>query len=262
MKKPAKQKPFATERELCARFLSAVGDAWVAYPESNSWDILLVRKSDGFQIGIQAKLKLNVHVIAQTIEDSGGWSAERHGPDCRAVLVPEEDAGGFDTIANYIGFTIIRVLSPADRAYRRDVFQPALPKPDHLDYGSGQRWHEWAPVKRHKLLEYVPDVAAGASAPLQLTKWKIAAMKIAITLERRGYVTRSDFKHHNIDHRRWLAAGFDWLRLEDGKYVRGGRTPDFKQQHPRVYGEIAADFDKWVTPGNGTARGPMFEGKS
>jgi hypothetical protein len=74
---------------------------------SAGWDILLVRKADGLQIGIQAKLRCNVDVINQTLEEYGTWSADKAGPDCRAILVPYSEARGFDRIAHYIGFTII-----------------------------------------------------------------------------------------------------------------------------------------------------------
>ena len=94
------------------------------------------------------------------------------------------------------------------------------------------------------LPEYVPDVSAGASAPVQLTDWKIRAIKIAVLLEKRGFVTRSDFKGIGIDHRRWLAPN-DWLKIENGRYI-AGRLPDFKAQHPKNYAEIVADFDKWA----------------
>lgn len=240
-------KSFATEADLCRCFLAATGPDWTPYAETCNWDILLVRKVDGFQIGIQAKLKLNTHVIAQTIEDGRCYSAERAGPDCRAVLVPDEETGHFDLIAGYIGFTIIRVSSPdrdVVRFGRVSPFRPYLPKSD--GHGRGVEWFECAPAKRHALPEYVPDVTAGSSAPLQLTAWKISAIKIAVTLDQRGYLTRADFKHHGIDYRRFIAREYGWLIVEDGRYLRGDRFPDFKAQHPRVYGEIVADSAKWM----------------
>lgn len=239
-------KPFTTEVELCSKFLSAIGPDWTAYAETEGWDILLVRNEDGFQIGIEAKLKLNAHVIAQALEDGYSYSAERPQPDCRAVLVPYDEAGPFDTIAAYIGFTIIRVSVLKEgvaRYVKGDVFHPRLPK---LKDGWGDKnWYENAPAKRHKLPSYVPDVAAGASAPTRLTDWKISAIKIAVTLERLGYLTRADFKHHQIDYRRFIAKEYGWLIAENGRYLRGPRFPDFKAQHPKVYGEITADYDKW-----------------
>lgn len=244
MPKTAKPKPFATEAALCARFLAAVPPEWTAYAETAGWDILLVRNADGFQIGIQAKLKLNAHVVAQTIEEGHSHSAESAGPDCRAVLVPEDDAGPFDVIAGYVGFTIVRVRAPGGIAARA-AFRPPLPSARDM---WGERWFECAPAKRHVLPEYVPDVVAGSSAPVQLTKWKISAIKIAVTLERRGFLTRADFKHHGIDYRRFIARDFGWLTVQDGHYVRGPSFPDFKRQHPRAYGEIAADHIKWMLP--------------
>jgi hypothetical protein len=237
-------KPFATEADLCAAFLAAIGADWTAYAETAGWDVLLSRKSDGFQIGIEAKLRLNANVISQAIEEYGAWSAENAGPDCRAVLVPAGDAGGFSRIAAYIGLTIIRVTPQQSTRRYGYRFDPALPVHGQ-DYAC-QHWHEWVPAKRHKLPEYVPDVAAGASAPLQLTTWKIAALKIVATIEQRGYVTRADFKHFGIDHRRWLAAETKWLQNVGGRYVAGDRIPNFKAQHPKVYEQIVGDAPKWM----------------
>jgi hypothetical protein len=233
-------KHFATEADLCARFLSALPRGWTPYNETAGWDILLVRNSDGFQIGIQAKLKLNAEVIAQTLED-GYWPCDA-GPDCRAVLVPDGVAGHFGKIAACLGLTVLQVRPP----YRPGVYGPAFTPdlPDERHDWAQRDWFEQCPVKRHELPEYVPDVAAGASAPLQLTKWKIAAIKIAVTLEQRGYVTRADFKQHRIDHRRWVAQG--WLKAKAGRYLAGQAAPNFKAQHPVVWEQIAADAVKWM----------------
>lgn len=237
MKKSA-IKPFGTEAELCKAFIESIGDEWVAYAETCDWDILLVRKADGFQIGIQAKLKLNAHVISQTLEHYAFY-VERAAPDCRAVLVPEGSCGYIHAMAPYIGVTVIRCYGPGKYA----KFHPSLPK-----MGSGyseESWHEWCPMKRHKLPEYIPDVPAGVPCPIKLTTWKIAAMKIAITLEKRGFVTRADFKHIRIDHRRWLAPN-SWMRPNgSGGYI-AGKIPDFRKEHPVVYEQIAAEADKWM----------------
>lgn len=239
MKKP---KPFATEADLCRRFIAALPEGWTAYNETCSWDILLIRNADGLQIGIQAKLKLNTHVISQAIEEHGRWSADRAGPDCRAVLVPWGEFG-FELICKYIGVTIIHVKPESDVSYRwNSVFDPHLPG---SDYGREEDWAEWAPAERHQLPDYVPDVVAGSPSPVQLTSWKIGALKIAVILEKRGFLLRSDFKHVGIDHRRWLPSGGSWLALDAGRYIKGRHFPHFKRQHPRVYEEIAADYEKW-----------------
>lgn len=246
MARSMRTKPqFETEAALCADFIAALPKDWTAYPETAGWDILLVRRQDGFQIGIQAKLKLNLSVINQTIKDGHVWWNDV-GPNCRAVLVPS-DQSGFGRIASYIGFAIIRMHSEGAEAYRLR-FAPELPV---INSGPGyglREWSEWCPTRLHTLPEYVPDVAAGAPAPLQLTKWKISAIKIAATIELRGYVTRGDFHHHGIDHRRWTAREGGWLIPSSTGigYVAGPNLPPLKEQHPRVWAEIIADRGKWL----------------
>lgn len=247
-----KARPFKTEAEMCARFIAAIPSEWTAYAECCGWDILLVRRSDGFQIGIEAKLRLNTEVISQAIEEYGAFSATQPGPDCRAVLVPSCEPGGFGRICEYIGVTIIYVTPESSddesRSYghKPKIFEPRLPGDRN---GINERyWYELAPAARHKLPDYVPDVVAGSPAPVRLTSWKIAAIKIAIILEKRGYLLRSDFKHINIDHRRWLPSGNGWLVLDAVGYRAAVGFPDFKAQHPRNYDEIAADYDRWKPP--------------
>lgn len=236
---------FASEAELCATFLAAVADngGWTAYAETCGWDILLVRKTDGFQIGIQAKLRLNLDVVSQSLEDHGASGADQPSPDCRAVLVPWGRNNGA-RICKYIGLTVIEVKP--ERASPREIgFRPRLPGAK-AKTAADETWHEWAPSRRHTLPDYVPDVRAGASAPLRLTDWKISAIKIAVTLDHRGFVTRADFKHIGIDHRRWLSAETGWLRNDNGRFVRGKAMPDFRAQHPRVYDEISAERNVWI----------------
>lgn len=242
---PSGKQPFPSEVSLCATFISCVDKRiWTPYAETAGWDILLVRKADGFQIGIEAKLKLNIEVVNQTLEEYGYIGVDREGPDARAVLVPFGNAA-FARVAAYIGFTIITQY--ADGPYQKAYFHPYLPKPnDH--YSSRDDWHEWAPVKRCQLPEYVPDVAAGAPSPIQLTAWKISALKLQATLEKNGYVTRSDFRYCGLDHRRWIARESGWLVLDakSGGYIRGPRFPNFAAGHPKVYEQVKADLAKVV----------------
>jgi hypothetical protein len=235
--KAAKPKPFATEADLCAAFIKAVGPEWVSYAETAGWDILLVRKIDGFQIGIQAKLRFGVDVINQAIE--GGWTYMASGPhpDCRAVLVPAAEDRGFGQICDHLGLNVIKVGAIGTGW----TFRPRLPT--RADSYSEGDWHETAALKRYDLPEYVPDVPAGAPSPLQLTDWKIKAIKLAITLEMRKHLTRRDFAHHRVDHRRWVTQG--WLKVVDGRYVKDA-FPNFKKMHPVNYKQIRADAPKWL----------------
>jgi hypothetical protein len=116
-------------------------------------------------------------------------------------------------------------------------FWPGLPGSAH--YGVNE-WHYTNPGKRHELPGYVPDVVAGSSAPVQLTRWKVAALRVCAILEIRGYVTRDDFRLNGIDNRRWINDN-RWLVSGGaaGQYVRGPGLM-FDKQHPDVYPQVVA----------------------
>jgi hypothetical protein len=241
----AKPKLFEKESDLCAAFIEAVPKEWTVYAETGGWDILLARKSDGFQIGVEAKLKFNATVLQQSLEEYGAWGADHAGPDCRAVLVPDGE-GSLKPLADYIGITVIQMR--VRNGWSGPEFLPSLPDERRGHNYSNGDWHEWCPTKRHLLPEYVPDVAAGNPAPVQLTEWKIRAIKLVILAEAQGFVTRADFKFLGLDHRRWISAE-GWLRTteERGRYSMHGEPPmGLKLQHPRVYEEIKADSAKWL----------------
>ena len=250
---------FASEAELCATFIAAAtalgghygipraAPEWVAYPETAGFDILMVRAADGFQIGIEAKLHLNQTVLQQALEGL------RHdptspGPDCIAVLVP--DGSGrepLSLIARFCGITVIRCRAQHDGlGGYSPIFQPALPRLNDRSSFVARDWFENLPTRRESLPDYIPDVTAGASAPTQLTHWKIGALKIAVLMERQGFVGRTDFKHVGIDYRRW--TGQQWLVTDSdrGGWVPGPYWPDFKRQHPTNFEQIAADYARWA----------------
>ena len=229
-----KQEPhFRTEAELCSVFTGFVKtlQGWVAYAETAGWDILLAH-ADGTQIGIQAKLKLNLRVLEQTIEESRGRGAT--GPDFRAVLVPGTE--GSSVLIDALGINLIKSRRRYDGRFE---FEPGL-LPNC--YGDWQEWHYANPEKRHELPEFVPDVAAGVPGPSQLTKWKIAALRIVAVLEVRGYVTRADFRRYGVNHCRWVPSG--WLKLDElGRYTKGPNL-NFAEKHPVMYPQILAEIAK------------------
>lgn len=235
--------PFKSEADLCAAFIGALPKEWTAYPETAGFDILLSRNEDGFQIGVEAKLKLNAVVLSQALEDYG-WQWREAGPDCRAVLVPYGAAvAGISGIVPHLALTVISMRSYELGCYG-PAFSPYLPSINDRYSCYEEGWHELCPTERCILPEYVPDVTAGASAPVQLTRWKIAAIKIAIILERRGYVTRADFRAIRIDPRRWIDGA--WLLPGRQGFTVGPSCPAFKAQHPTVYAQIEADAEKWM----------------
>jgi hypothetical protein len=236
---------YETEAALCADFIAWVKaeggkyrngvqtPVWTPYAETAGWDILLVAE-DGTQIGVQAKLKFNMKVLSQSVPECWNHWHDR-GPDYRAVLVPDRDSS-HENICAALGLTMFAVNGRRWDGRQAD-FAPGL---DMHTWNGG--WHYWSPSKREVLPEFVPDVVAGASGPVQLTKWKIAALRIVATLEVQGHVTRKDFQQYGVDSRRWTGPG-GWLvpRSEKmqhaGQYVRGPGL-DFDRQHPDVYAQI------------------------
>lgn len=246
-----------SEADLCAAFIalaqapsrwSREPSEWIAYPETAGFDILMVRASDGAQIGIEAKLVLNPKVIAQALPYRERWYfGDSVGPDYRAVLVPAERCNeDLVRICDALGITVIRYRAPYKRPWgemSESAFSPDLPHAFRCE-----DWHQWAPVSRCKVPDYIPDVAAGRSAPIALTPWKVNAIKIVILASERP-VTRADFKHFRISPTPWLCPR-GWLdRVPDtrpGQWVAGERTPDFEVQHPRNFHEIKADKALWM----------------
>lgn len=261
-----KQTAYATEAALCADFIAWVKaesgkyrsgvqtPIWTPYAETAGWDILLVGQ-DGTQIGVQAKLKFNMKVLQQAVP-SGWRSWHDEGPDYRAILVSDRDTDK-QRLCGALGLTMFCPLG----GYRGEhgEFDPGV----NMENWNGG-WHYWSPAKRCEVPEFVPDVVAGASGPVQLTKWKIAALRIVARLEVRGYVTRQDFNSVGIDHRRWTGPG-GWVvpRSQEmrhaGQYVRGPECV-FDKQHPDVYAQVLAEVrEKLATEPTAAPASPQLE---
>lgn len=223
---------FESEAAMCAAFVAGLPGDWQAYAETGGWDILLVRK-DGCQVGVQAKLLLNADVLVQAAEHYS-WNSTGPGPDYRAALVPSYANTRLAALSAYCSLTIL-TMDP-----RNHRFWPALP-PLGSAYCSDD-WHEMLPHLRHPVPEYVPDVAAGSPAPVQLTQWKIKAMKLSARLHDSGYLTRADFKEFGLDIRRWLPA---WLAASEQGFVATEHFPKWERRHPDVWAQIQAEPQKW-----------------
>jgi len=225
---------YAAEAEMCTAFCEwARKQGWVPYPEWDGWDILLVGV-DGVQIGVQAKLQYNLKLLDQVTP--GGYEAvDARGPDFRAVLLPHYTS---ESLLNALGISLIYAVSN----HRVPLFHPEL---THQGY---RAWHYWNPKHRVKLPDYVPDVQPGASGPVQLTEWKIRALRVAATLEVRGFITRADFKRYGVDPRRWTATD-EWLLpgAEPGQFVKGPGLR-FAEQHPAVFAQIRSEIEAEGVP--------------
>lgn len=228
---------FESEAKMCEHFIKNVPDTWVVYPETGGFDILLSRKKDGFQIGIEAKLSLNAKVIIQAYPEISQCYSCSNGPDCRAILIPYYSRNDFETICKFIGITVMLV----------SLQHNYLNLPDErYDERYGEDWFDWCPSERIELPDYIPDNGAGNPSPIKLTDWKIKAMKISVITEKVGFVTRDDFKFLAISFPRWVNnSDKSWLKLsEKGQWV-ANNIPDFRKQHPRNFEEILLDYENW-----------------
>lgn len=236
---------FKSEAELCAAFIKHNSDKWTAYQECCDFDIVMVRKSDGLQIGIEAKLKLNAKVICQVAQPVTKYYADAPQPDMRAVLVPWGSRNDYTELLQFLHITPIffSEYEYSGKLYPQE--SPSLPS----DSYDPTEWFELCPAERCRLPDYVPDVVAGVAGPTKLTPWKVKAIKIAVSLDREGYVTRQHFKHFDLSPTLWTQKGWIGRSSGDKGYTKNGELfPDFSAQHPVNYEQIAADYDKWKMP--------------
>jgi hypothetical protein len=228
---------------------------WTIYPEACSWDLVLAEEQTGVQIGIEAKLCLNAKVLSQALAGASDHSWHARGPDYRAVLVP---GGGrnleLSQLCDLIGLTVLSIYDchPYGDEPQWNLHSPSqLPDEDDPSEFHMAHWHSWLPIEREKLPDYIPDVKAGVKSPVQLTEWKVRAIKLWILLDKFGKVTRGDMKALGLSPTRFTDRFNGFLKPDPsaGGYVRYNGSPDFRSQHPRNYSEIEADFEKWCPPG-------------
>lgn len=257
---------FDTEAALCQAFILGVPEDWIVYPETAGWDILLVHRAGGWQIGIEAKLSLNAKVIAQALE---GRRRNTAGPDFRAVLVGKVVAEN-EAIAKALGLTVIKPRSLNQARFARvslsahrwerfgphiPAFAPDLPETEKLER-IGTWWSDWPseewfdqfPAARHALPDYVPEVAAGVPSPIILSEWKIKAMRVCVWVERNGSITRPIFKALGIDPTRWMNGHWLTAGADRGTWTAGPAfpAPRLRQEHPAIYERIEADYPVWT----------------
>ena len=227
---------FPTEEALCAAFIRDIQTqpGWIVYPETAGFDILLVREDTGHQLGIEAKLTLNDKVITQILPgDSQYGGYWEQGPDWRAVLVPEASPG-IATLLRIVGVMVFVPSRDYRRAYRDLSWRFDISNPRSYE----TEWHDWNPKKRCGLPEIVPRVAAGVPSPLQLTPWKIGALKVLAIIQLDGSITREEVRSCGVDPRRFCAADGWLVSLGNGRWGGPGNMPPFEKQHPEAFAEV------------------------
>lgn len=202
---------FGSEAELCHRFVELATElGYVAHCEVSGWDVLLVAPN-GEQIGVQAKLRANVDVLAQALGHD-----DMPGPDVHAVLVPDSSAA-FKYVAK-----LIRVFVFDGAWLERWSFDALAKIP---------RW-------KHTAREWVPEVLvpnpAGVPAPKSITPWKMAAVKLCLSARENGFVTAKMMRELKLSTTWWFAptSGPALIRRARGQYTlrdpADPRMPDLK----------------------------------
>ena len=204
--------PYSLENELCNVLIKfARENGWKVYPETSGWDLLLVKD---IQMGVQAKLKDNVEVLAQALST---------GTNVRAVLIPVASKK-FRKIANTLGIFIIEGLvrkkDALGRRYWAREIKTALDSysKKHLTYPKNLCWAPDVEI----------NVPAGVKSPRSITEWKIKAIKLCIKLNERGYVTSKDFKDAKLSMTIWKIKWLVDSGKKEGKLVKYTRSAKAK----------------------------------
>nr|WP_288354858.1 hypothetical protein [uncultured Pseudomonas sp.] len=239
-----------SERELCAAFIDEFNQqaGWVCYPETGGFDVLVVHE-DGWQIGVEAKVKLNAKVADQILPDPWAYRYGSPGPDYRMVIVGSitEANQGIGRMLEALG---VSVLAPRlSIRWRRGQTEDSWTF--NLDEWTGNYLYrvapfDWNPAERCEVPCVVPDVPAGVPAPLRLTPWKERALKVLFTLRRQGFITAKQIAEHGISTSVWISGGRPWLVRGEvrGQWLPGPHLPTFDLQHPEAYAKIVEMLEK------------------
>lgn len=256
-----------SESDLCKEFKEWLRSrGFVVYPEVSDWDLVAVRDAErqfnigegvdifhvktsnlgatqlawkpDTQIGIQAKLQANIDVLYQAAV------ARVMGPRLRTVLVRRAD-GRFIGVARALG------LSVAVREYRSHRWSRVSEWRQHpngfLVYNSQKVWD----TKQLWLPPVTTDLPAGTPSPIQLTEWRVKALKLCRIGRDKGYLTSKDFKTAGVDMKRWVTC--DWMR-DTGEKVEGLKTYRLTETAPDIgWEEISEQIHKTLENPNRAA---------
>jgi len=180
---------FPTEVVLCSALMErARAEGLQAHPETSGWDVLIVDPVTGVQVGVQAKLRPSVAVLAQALVGE-----REDGPEVHAVLVPVA-TWEFRRVASALR---VLVLPGAEMAMASERWPYEL-------CGALERAQRW----EHPGRAWVPPVevlgmVAGSPAPRTVSPWKVKAVRLCARVRAQGVVTAADFKALGLDRRWW-----------------------------------------------------------
>lgn len=179
---------YANEGDLCDAFATAIRNwrppahedqwQWTVYPEVAGWDLVLVHP-DGTQIGVEAKMRCNLEVVAETL----ARTRYRNRPDYVAVLVPKASQP-LKEVCHHL-----KILTFDAVKISRFEKETAAPK----------MWSRLGIILTDPFLTKDPERLSLPPIPLQsgggrpnphtLSAWRVGALRILIRIKRDGYVT-------------------------------------------------------------------------
>lgn len=241
--------PYKSEHELCDVLIQhAKENGWSVYPETSGFDILLVKD---IQIGVQAKLKDNLEVLAQSVEYCSFYN--KHSdfvfttpePDLHAVLVPRSSKD-FQKVARALGIYVIHGAIPKwDFTTGKCEWIKAIEPYTSLDkynkkYLTNSKKKCWVP-------EIQISVPAGVKSPKLVTEWKIKAIRLCIKLKQNGYLTSKDFKDEKVNMTLWVNKWIINSGEKIGKLVKYIKAPNAKlpdELYPEITNAILQNLNK------------------
>ena len=169
------------EYEMCDEFIELNKGDWDIYPECYGYDMLMFSKDSEIQIGLQAKLKNNLQVIYQIINNTEryGGNLKKKGPHYRAILTPIIDDHRYDNLCrhiNVIKFTVQSITTPVNYLISLNMYSP-------LQFS-----------ERHTRPIIRLNDSPGKSSPKNLSQWRINALKIMNKYYEQGYIISSQLR--------------------------------------------------------------------
>jgi hypothetical protein len=181
-RRPKPEPKYQTEAALCDDLRThAKAAGWLVYPECGGWDLVLVRR--GIQIGVQAKLKFNPHLVAQAL------ASPTHGPHYRALACPLARTVRDDAymIAERCGLLLLDMNAVPDRWLVGRMRWSGIRLRDTRSW----RRYRW-PGKRLWLPPAVPDLPAGVPSPEVVGPWQLAVCEAEALIRRKGWIAKAD----------------------------------------------------------------------
>jgi hypothetical protein len=181
-----KNNKYRYEYEMCDEFIELNKGDWDIYPECYGYDMLMFSNDLDIQIGVQAKLRNNLQVIYQILNNTElfGGNLKKIGPHYRAVLTPIKYDHRYNILCQHINVIKLSVES-VTTIMNYHMF---LNKYSPLGFSE----HHTRPPMRL-------NDSPGKSSPKSLSQWRINALKIMNKYYEQGYILSPQLRELKLD---------------------------------------------------------------